>query len=51
MIPWDAAEEGALVWNFEFGHWDLFEVWFFSAWDFNNFHLAVIFRKTGQLVI
>jgi hypothetical protein len=28
MIPLGIIVEGSLVWNFEFGHWDLFGIWF-----------------------
>jgi len=32
--------DGILDWNFNLGLWDLFEIWFFGAWNFHDSHLA-----------
>jgi hypothetical protein len=40
MIPLGIIVEGSLVWNFEFGHWDLFGIWFLVLGILIIFHLA-----------
>jgi hypothetical protein len=27
-MPLGTTVDGSFVWNFEFGHWNLFEIWF-----------------------
>jgi len=32
------------------GYWDLFEIWFFGAWNLHSFQLAANFREIGQQI-
>jgi len=34
MMPCGIVVDRSFVWNFEFGHWNLFGIYFFDAWNF-----------------
>jgi hypothetical protein len=46
MMLLGATVDGLFVWNFEFGRWDLFEIWFLVIGIFMIFIQQVIFAKS-----